>query len=269
MSNTTGMDPHAKSFGLELRFDHVQAGVKEFGLPAAVTEVVIRGVRYTQAELERKLEELNDPHKRLREAKAYIRQFSRDRRRLTREHREFLADLNASVAGILGRDNEELTRYGFKPARRRRALTVEEQTLAKAKAELTRKARGTMGKRQRAAIRATETPTVVIKDGKSRIEMAAAPVAIPVASPVASPAPVRVAIPVTAPSASPVLSDDHESQDREKRGAETEAARAHVEEGALGGRTPSRDGRPAGRAAGVDPAPDEGGAARHDGGRPE
>jgi hypothetical protein len=56
-----------------------------------------------------------------------------------------------------GDATETLADYGLKPLKARAPLTVEQKAAAAAQAEATRKARGTKGKKQKAAIKGTVT----------------------------------------------------------------------------------------------------------------
>ncbi len=78
---------------------------------------------------------------------------------------QFLRDFRFCFRGMLGAENEQLLTYGIKPLKKARKLTAEERTLAVARNRATRQKRGTLGSRQKAAIRADAPSTVnVVRD---------------------------------------------------------------------------------------------------------
>jgi hypothetical protein len=92
--------------------------------------------------------------------------------------------LRQYVINAFGESSPVLADFGFKPSRQ--ATLTSEQNVAKAqKAEATRKARGTMGKKQKAKIKGTVAAT--------------APATAPAPAPAAAPAP------ASAPAAAPAL----------------------------------------------------------------
>ena len=147
--------------GVELRLDLALSGVM-YSYPPSAKQVVLRGVSYDQAGLAAKLEDTAAPWKRVRDAHAIIRQFAQDKPELTKAAIQLLGDLKSSFAGQLGRDSQELEKFGFTPLKRPRPLTIEEKILRVAKAKLTRAKRGTKGNAQLAAIKETGTPSVTI-----------------------------------------------------------------------------------------------------------
>ncbi len=64
----------------------------------------------------------------------------------------FYVELGQALKGLLGKANPLLTEIGYAPAKQRQPLTAEQKAAAAAKRELTRKARGTMGKKQKLSI---------------------------------------------------------------------------------------------------------------------
>ena len=65
----------------------------------------------------------------------------------------FLSSFVTFVRATYGRSPDQLAQFGLAPPKQRRALTVEEATTKVAKAKSTRKARGTMGKKKKLAIK--------------------------------------------------------------------------------------------------------------------
>jgi hypothetical protein len=69
-----------------------------------------------------------------------------------------VAEVNPAILALVGTKSSELTKFGLKPKKKPRALTVEERAAATAKLRATRAARHTMGPRQKAAIHGTVAP---------------------------------------------------------------------------------------------------------------
>lgn len=61
-----------------------------------------------------------------------------------------------------GRGSPELLQFGLKPRKARTELTPEQKVLRAAKSKLTRAKRHTMGKRQKAKVKSTGTPTLTL-----------------------------------------------------------------------------------------------------------
>lgn len=167
---TPGMNDKAVTKGTELRLDTAFTGVQN-NFPTAITEIVVNGKKYDQTSLLRELDGARAPWKDARQAHAVLRQFTSEKP----EHRKFAQDLLAGVESALvayfGRESEELTKFGFTPFKRRRPLTVEEKIQRVAKAKITREKRGTLGKNQKAAIKAEETPAIEVSaDGTLQIK---------------------------------------------------------------------------------------------------
>jgi hypothetical protein len=158
--------------GVELRLDMALDGTLN-AFPPSLQQITVRGVSYDQSSLATKLQQTASPWKNARDAHATLRQFAQDKPELAREALQLLGDLKASLSGQIGRDNQELARFGFAPLQRPKPLTVEQKVLRTAKAKLTRQKRGTKGKNQLAEIQETETPRVTIgPDASMKIEPA-------------------------------------------------------------------------------------------------
>lgn len=85
-----------------------------------------------------------------------------ERTKAEREGRKFIKDLTSALVGYYGAGAPELLRFGIKRTATKKQMTPETRLVAKAKAALTRKARGTMGPKQRAAITAEPQPVVTV-----------------------------------------------------------------------------------------------------------
>jgi hypothetical protein len=93
---------------------------------------------------------------------------------------KFMRDLRLCFRGMLGSQNQQLLTYGIKPLKEPRKLTAEQRTLAVARGMATRKKRGTLGRKQKAAIRADPPASVnVVRDVPAETAETPAPQAPP------------------------------------------------------------------------------------------
>ena len=155
------INPNTVTHGTERSLDAVADGLK-LGIPTGITSLLVGGVTYTVADLEKKVAEVAKPWKDVRAAHAVIRAAMASREADERAALSFLSDLRSAIVTLLGRKNEELTRFGLTPEKARRQLTPAELVVRAEKARLTRELRGTKGKRQKEALRADGTPAIVI-----------------------------------------------------------------------------------------------------------
>jgi len=156
------MNDHAVAKGVELRLDTAIAGLQRAAGALGITSVVIGTKSYSVADAIKLAQERVAPWKARRVAKATLRQLALDRPRDYKDALELLADLRGSLNVALGRTNEALTEFGFKPERKPRNLTPEEKVLRTAAVKATRDARKTMGARQKAAIHGEPAKQVVV-----------------------------------------------------------------------------------------------------------
>jgi hypothetical protein len=78
----------------------------------------------------------------------------------------FLDDTCTAVRGALGTKSTNLSVYGIKPRKTAAPLTAEQQVEKTTKAAATRKARGTLGKKQKAKIKGQVPPPPAPKPGQ-------------------------------------------------------------------------------------------------------
>jgi hypothetical protein len=149
----------------------MRTGVEKY-LPASET-LVVGGKRWTQEQLVAELQAAEQLYSDVRDARAALRQKLQDRQAKMRPHAELVANLADALRGYHGRGSPKLAEHGIRtgvrPARSSQALT-----LAAAKAKLTRKARHTLGVRQKQAIKAPGAPSLAIY-GPDRIPIGGAP----------------------------------------------------------------------------------------------
>ena len=108
----------------------------------------------------------------------------------------FYVNLVNSLKQIIGDTNQaQLAVYGISPPKARAAPSLETRTIAKAKAQATRKARGTMGKKAKLSITATPQPSLQVfgADGQRLVASTSTsspgPSSAPSATPSSTPAP--------------------------------------------------------------------------------
>ena len=121
-------------------------------LPATVTGVGVKGQTYTLQALADQITLLDGP---------YAASVKADQDKVAAEQalapvdqttREFIGLTVAALKALLGRTAPALENLGIQPDKVPIALTVEQKAAKTAKANATRKARGTMGKRQKAKV---------------------------------------------------------------------------------------------------------------------
>jgi hypothetical protein len=175
MSDSNGYDPLGKVYGLELRLDTAYQGIDDIW-PEGVDELPLRGKWYTKEEMKARIDAERQPWKNVRAAKMVVRQFSIDKAGHTHTASQLLDDLKATMTTQHGAESQELVTMGFKPKRKRRPLTPAQTLQANVKRQETRKERGIMGRKQRAAIRYEGDVTIhIAPDGTSSIETTAPP----------------------------------------------------------------------------------------------
>ncbi|HZV02163.1 MAG TPA: hypothetical protein VFF73_35975 [Planctomycetota bacterium] len=168
MSNN-GYDPLGQSYGLELRLDTAYEGIDKVW-PEGVEKLPLRGKWYTKDDMKALIDAERQPWKKLRAAKAVIRQFSIDKKGHKETAGQLLDDLKVTMSSQHGAESEQLVSMGFKPRRKRRPLTSQQAADANEKRQKTRKERGVMGRKQRAALKFEGDVTVrVAPDGSAEI----------------------------------------------------------------------------------------------------
>jgi len=156
-------------------------------LPAG-TALMINKQSVTQAQLVTQLSGYLPNLKAVADAKAAYAQTVITRRADEQVVREFLAQLRLALVAYLGVGSPDLAKFGMS-AKKRAPQDGQTSVLAAAKRTLTRQKRGTLGKTEKASIKALGTPQVSL--GASGVQIAPDPETQPAAAPVAaSPAPV-------------------------------------------------------------------------------
>jgi hypothetical protein len=169
-------DNKAAARGTEL---DVQLALKGLvASPPQQTTYVIGTVSYTLADLTAKLQAMAGPYQDRRDLEQQLANARALVAQNAQSNVKFMRDLRQCFRGMLGSQNQQLHAYGIKPLKDPRRLTAEQRTLAVARGMATRKKRGTLGRKQKAAIRADAPDSVnVVRDVPA--ETAAPPQAPP------------------------------------------------------------------------------------------
>lgn len=134
------MNDDSMKKGTELRLDAAIEGLQT-SVPSGIAQIVIGTQSYSVADAIKLAQSRAEPWATRRVANEMLRRLSATRADDERAASRYLADLKAFLVVTLGRDNELLARFGFKPARPKRELTLEEKTASGAKAKATREAK--------------------------------------------------------------------------------------------------------------------------------
>ena len=176
-TNPSGNSPG----GLQLKIQNALIGVQQV-LPTG-SSLLINAQPVTQAQLVTQLSGYLPVVTAVADAKAAFAQAVKTRVAAEMNIREFLAQLRGALVAFYGRNTPALGKYGMS-AKTPAGQTAQTAILAAAKRTLTRQKRGTMGKKQKAGIKAVGTPQVSVSASGVQITPAAGeqPVVPPVVS---------------------------------------------------------------------------------------
>jgi hypothetical protein len=136
---------------LEQRLRALLKGLEQ-EFPGAVETVRFGGQTMSWAEMVAQLKAAVEAFDAVHRAQLAHRAAVSDRRRAMKGSRSLYEDAVFFLKHYLGKDSPRLPHFGVALPKPRRALTVEANAVSRAKAAATRKARGTLGKRQRQAL---------------------------------------------------------------------------------------------------------------------
>lgn len=145
--------------GLELKLDDALSGVQQQLVAGSTLQ--INGAAMTQAQLVTQLSGYLAPFTAAANEKTAYAQAIKARKAVEPPAREFLIQLKAALVALLGRGNPLLEKFGML-AKLPSKPSVQTALLAAAKRKLTRAKRGTLGKKQKAAIVLLGTPSVSV-----------------------------------------------------------------------------------------------------------
>ncbi len=138
----------------------VDGFVQEF--PPSEQEVYFGGRKTTAAGVVAMLKQVQEVLEAVHRTDRAFRQAVADRRKAMKSHRATYEDAVFFLKHHLGRENPRLASFGVALPKPRRRLSTEAKAIARAKAAATRKARGTMGKKQRMALGRASGPTLQV-----------------------------------------------------------------------------------------------------------
>jgi hypothetical protein len=125
--------------------------------------VSVGGESLSPTEIVARLKEICDRHQAVRTQKKLHRTSVKARNSALAKDVAFEANLTEVIRQQWGQQTLRTQSYGVPPVKRRGKLSAEKQVIAEARKEDTRRARGTKGTRQRAAITVEPKPTVVVR----------------------------------------------------------------------------------------------------------
>ncbi len=145
----------------EAELTEIDAGMLK-DVPVA-TSWTLNGKTLTQPQIDAQLKAYLATFEALDAAEQQYQAALAARRNITVEARDFYLQLKKLVVAYFGAQSPQLADFGITPAKARAPKTAAEKVVTAAKAELTRKARGTTSKKQKAQINPNEgTPMVSI-----------------------------------------------------------------------------------------------------------
>jgi hypothetical protein len=152
---------HVAPGQFEAELTDMDAGVVK-DIPAKST-LSINGVVMTGAQIDAKLKGYIATIQAADAAKQQAKAAVTARVNMTVEGRDFYQQLKKAVIASFGAQSPQLDDFGLAPAKPKAPKTSAQKAITAAKAKLTREARGTRGKKQKAAINPNQgTPAVAI-----------------------------------------------------------------------------------------------------------
>jgi hypothetical protein len=146
----------------------------------ATSNLVINGSSVTQKQLLAQLQNIANEYQAVRDAKsAYTASLQSEKGSVTAD-KEYMLQFHAAIVAYFGRQSPQLAQFGFTPAKPKK-LTGAAIVSKTAKAAATRELRGTLGPKEKQAVKATSTPSVTVSNGKISTASPTAP-ATPAAS---------------------------------------------------------------------------------------
>ena len=120
------------------------------------------GKSMTFQEMVAAIEEVVGSFQAVRDAESAFRRAIANRRRAMKGHRSTYEDAVCFLKHHLGKDSAQLAKFGIARPRERTPLSAEANAISRAKAAATRKARGTLGRRQRLLLGRPPEPTLQV-----------------------------------------------------------------------------------------------------------
>ncbi len=151
----------------EQELQAMDAGVLK-DIPAK-SSLAINGKAMTGAQIDTQLKSYLSTFAAADQAKQQYQTAVVARRNVTTEARDFYLQIKKAIIAFFGAQSAQLADFGLKAAKARAPRTSQQKMLSAAKAQLTREARGTASKKQKAKINPTVgTPMVAVAaEGKA------------------------------------------------------------------------------------------------------
>ena len=149
-------DPIESPSALLAALKGMRAGIPN--LPAGTTQIVAGGQVSTPAQLEAELDTYIATYQAAEDAELALQNAEKARDTLAVTVVPRFEALRTSFKGMLGKKNPDLTKVGLEPDKTPAPLTLQQKQAKAAKAAATRKARGTLGPKQKAAIKGQVPP---------------------------------------------------------------------------------------------------------------
>jgi hypothetical protein len=130
-----------------------------------LTGMVVAGKKITVAQAQKRFQRMFAAAEKAEASKRALERDLAARDAAILPERDFLTQYSASVLGFLGPKRPELKVFGL-PSGERRKRTQAEEAVSAALRRATRKVRGTMGPKQRAALTAAGRPGLLLVDPK-------------------------------------------------------------------------------------------------------
>jgi hypothetical protein len=131
-------------------------------LPAAITQVTADGETSTIPQIEAEMDGIIAVYQAEKDAEIALQKATKAREDLAVTAIPRYEAIRASLKTMIGKKNPDLTKIGLEPDRTPAPLTVDQKKTKVSRALATRKARGTMGPKQKAKIKGSvpaETPS--------------------------------------------------------------------------------------------------------------
>jgi hypothetical protein len=141
---------------------------------------VINGSSVTQKQLLVQLQNIADEYQAVRDAKSAYTTSLQSEKSSVAANKEYMLQFQAAIVAYFGRQSPQLAQFGFTPTKPVK-ITGAEIVSKTAKSNVTRELRGTLGSKEKQAVKATSTPDVTVSTGKVSTTPPTAP-ATPAAS---------------------------------------------------------------------------------------
>ncbi len=147
---------HGEHLNNEEDLRALKAGVPEVFVPGKT--IAFRGGNFDQAGFLQLVDIALVPYDSVNEHRVLLHQAIVARDGQEEAAAQFIRDARAGAIVSFSENSPEFQKLGFKPKKKAASLTLEQKQLKQARAKATRKARGTLGRKQKARIKGVVTP---------------------------------------------------------------------------------------------------------------